>query len=120
MSPDAGAWTRASRVIRARPEELYEAFIDPAALAAWLPPAEMTGHIHEFDARVGGGYRMSLFYPPGEVAPVPKVVLNTVRVPLSSFRGVNLNTVRSVQFAFNERLQGALLITDVAFASAPQ
>jgi len=26
----------------------------------------MTGRIHEFDARVGGGYRMSLFYPPGE------------------------------------------------------
>jgi hypothetical protein len=62
----------------------------------------------------------ALFYPPGEVAPVPKVVLNTVRVPLSSFSGVNLNAVRSVQFTFNERLQGALLITDVAFASAPQ
>jgi uncharacterized protein YndB with AHSA1/START domain len=55
-------------VIRARPEELYEAFTDPAALVAWLPPAEMTGEIHEFDARVGGGYRMSLFYPPNERA----------------------------------------------------
>jgi uncharacterized protein YndB with AHSA1/START domain len=62
----AGAWTRTSRVIRARPEELYEAFIDPAALVAWLPPANMTGEIHEFDARVGSGYRMSLFYPPNE------------------------------------------------------
>jgi len=59
----AGAWTHTSRIIRALPEELYEAFIDPAALVAWLPPAEMTGVIHEFDARVGGGYRMSLFYP---------------------------------------------------------
>jgi len=28
----------------------------------------MTGEIHEFDARVGGGYRMSLFYPPDERA----------------------------------------------------
>lgn len=62
----------------------------------------------------------ALFFPPGKVGPVPKVVLNTVRVPLSAFGGVNLNTVRSVQFTFNERLQGALLITDVAFASAPQ
>jgi uncharacterized protein YndB with AHSA1/START domain len=61
-----GAWTRTSRVIRARPEELYAAFLDPAALVDWLPPAEMTGEIHEFDARVGGGYRMSLFYPPAE------------------------------------------------------
>jgi hypothetical protein len=31
-----------------------------------LPPADMAGVIHEFDARVGGGYRMSLFYPPNE------------------------------------------------------
>jgi hypothetical protein len=61
----------------------------------------------------------ALFFPPGEVAPVPKVVLNTVRIPLSAFSGVNLNAVRSVQFTFNERLQGAVLITDVAFASAP-
>jgi uncharacterized protein YndB with AHSA1/START domain len=62
----AGAWTRTSRVIRARPAELYAAFLDPTALVDWLPPAEMTGEIHEFDARVGGGYRMSLFYPPDE------------------------------------------------------
>jgi Activator of Hsp90 ATPase homolog 1-like protein len=62
----AGAWTRTSRIIKARPEELYDAFMDPAALVAWLPPAEMTGVMHEFDARVGGGYRMSLFYPPNE------------------------------------------------------
>jgi uncharacterized protein YndB with AHSA1/START domain len=62
----AGTWTRASRIIKARPQELYEAFVDPAALVAWLPPAEMTGEIHEFDARVGGGYRMSLFYPANE------------------------------------------------------
>jgi uncharacterized protein YndB with AHSA1/START domain len=64
----AGAWTRTSRVIRARPEELYAAFLDPTALIDWLPPAEMAGEIHEFDARVGGGYRMSLFYPPDERA----------------------------------------------------
>ena len=62
----------------------------------------------------------ALYFPPGETGPVPKVVLNTVRVPLTAFGGINLKTVRSVQFAFNERLQGALLITDVAFASAPQ
>ena len=61
----------------------------------------------------------ALFYPPGEVLVVPKVVLNTVRVPLSAFSGVNLNAVRSVQFTFNERLQGGVLVTDVAFASAP-
>jgi uncharacterized protein YndB with AHSA1/START domain len=40
--------------------------MDPAALVAWLPPAQMIGQIHALDARVGGGYRMSLFYPPTE------------------------------------------------------
>jgi uncharacterized protein YndB with AHSA1/START domain len=48
---------------------VYEAFKDPAALVGWLPPADMTGKIHEFAPRVGGGYRMSLFYPPDESAP---------------------------------------------------
>jgi uncharacterized protein YndB with AHSA1/START domain len=61
-----GASTRTSRVIGARPEALYAAFLDPAALVAWLPPAGMTGRMHAFDGRVGGGYRMSLFYPPDE------------------------------------------------------
>jgi len=62
----AASLTRTSRIIKARPEALYRAFMDPAALVDWLPPAEMTGKIHAFDARVGGGYRMSLFYPPDD------------------------------------------------------
>jgi glutamate racemase len=60
------ASTRTSRVIKAPREALYQAFLDPAALAAWLPPGEMTGKIHSFDAKVGGAYRMSLFYPASE------------------------------------------------------
>lgn len=63
-----GASTRTSRIIKALPEELFAAFLDPAALVEWLPPGDMTGRMHAFDARVGGGYRMSLFYPPGEPA----------------------------------------------------
>ncbi len=58
--------TRTSRIIKAPRDSLYCAFTDPAALAIWLSPGEMTGKIHEFDARVGGGYRMSLFYPSSE------------------------------------------------------
>jgi uncharacterized protein YndB with AHSA1/START domain len=60
------ASTRTSRVIKASREALYRAFTDPAALGVWLAPDEMTGKVHEFDARVGGGYRMSLFYPAAE------------------------------------------------------
>jgi uncharacterized protein YndB with AHSA1/START domain len=63
---DEPASTRTSRIIGATREALYQAFLDPVALIAWLPPGEMTGEIHAFDARVGGGYRMSLYYPPDE------------------------------------------------------
>src|SRR5687767_10113037 len=62
----------------------------------------------------------ALYFPPGSVGPVPKLVLNTVRVPLGAFGGVNLTNIRSVQFTFDERVQGGVLITDVAFASAPR
>jgi uncharacterized protein YndB with AHSA1/START domain len=62
----AAASMRTSRVIQAPREALYRAFTDPAALAVWLAPGEMTGTVHAFDARVGGGYRMSLFYPASE------------------------------------------------------
>ena len=61
-----GARTVTWRIIRARPDQLYSAFIDPVALVEWLPPADMAGKIHAFDAAVGGGYRMSLFHPENE------------------------------------------------------
>jgi len=54
--------TRTSKLINASPETLYRAFIDPAALEIWLAPDGMTGKVHDFDGRIGGGYRMSLFY----------------------------------------------------------
>ena len=47
------------RVLRTTPEKLYKAFIDPDAMAKWLPPYGFTGKVHSMDARVGGGYRMS-------------------------------------------------------------
>ncbi|HSH38732.1 MAG TPA: SRPBCC domain-containing protein [Chthoniobacterales bacterium] len=42
------------RVLRAAPEKVYRAFLDPEALAKWLPPNGFTGTVHEMDARVGG------------------------------------------------------------------
>lgn len=47
------------RVLRAPAERIFRAFIDPDAMAKWLPPHGFTGRVHEMDARVGGGYRMS-------------------------------------------------------------
>jgi len=50
---------RLHRVLRAPPKRVYRAFLDPGALVKWMPPHGFTGTMHEFDARVGGGYRMS-------------------------------------------------------------
>ena len=47
------------RVLRATPERIYRAFLDPDALAKWLPPNGFTGKVHQMDAKVGGGYKMS-------------------------------------------------------------
>lgn len=52
----------ASRVIAASPERVYAAFIDPEALAAWLPPDGMTATFERFDLRRGGSYRLVLTY----------------------------------------------------------
>ena len=50
---------RLHRVLRASPERVYRAFLDPDAMAKWLPPNGFTGKVHHMDARVGGSYRMS-------------------------------------------------------------
>jgi uncharacterized protein YndB with AHSA1/START domain len=50
---------RLHRVLRAEPEKVYRAFLDPDAMAKWLPPNGFTGKVHHFDAKVGGSYKMS-------------------------------------------------------------
>jgi len=46
-------------VLRATPGKIYKAFLDPDALAKWLPPNGFTGKVHQIDAKVGGSYKMS-------------------------------------------------------------
>jgi uncharacterized protein YndB with AHSA1/START domain len=50
---------RLHRVLRAPAERIYRAFLDPDAMAKWLPPNGFTGKVHQMDARVGGAYKMS-------------------------------------------------------------
>lgn len=50
---------RLHRVLRASPEKIYGAFLDPDAMAKWLPPNGFTGKVHQMDAKVGGRYKMS-------------------------------------------------------------
>jgi len=50
---------RLHRVLAAEPEKVYRAFLDPDAMARWLPPNGFTGKVHHTEAKVGGTYRMS-------------------------------------------------------------
>jgi uncharacterized protein YndB with AHSA1/START domain len=50
---------RLHRVLRAKPERIYKAFLDADAMAKWLPPYGFTCKVHHLDARVGGTFRMS-------------------------------------------------------------
>ncbi len=47
------------RVLRAPPERIYRAFLEPAAMAKWLPPYGFTCTVHHMDAKVGGTFKMS-------------------------------------------------------------
>jgi uncharacterized protein YndB with AHSA1/START domain len=50
---------RLHRVLRGTPERVYKAFLDPDAMAKWLPPYGFTAKVHSIDAKTGGSYRMS-------------------------------------------------------------
>ena len=57
--PETSHTIRLHRVLRAPAERVYRAFLDPDAMARWLPPYGFLGKVHEIDARVGGRHRMS-------------------------------------------------------------
>ena len=59
MSTNNTNTIRLHRVLRATPERIYRAFIDPAAMSKWLPPNGFTGQVHHLEATVGGTYKMS-------------------------------------------------------------
>ena len=50
---------RLHRVLRAKPEKVYRAFIEAGALAKWLPPYGFTCTVHHLEAKVGGTFKMS-------------------------------------------------------------
>jgi uncharacterized protein YndB with AHSA1/START domain len=50
---------RLHRVLRAPASKVYRAFLEPQAMAKWLPPRGFTAHVEHLDARVGGTFRMA-------------------------------------------------------------
>jgi uncharacterized protein YndB with AHSA1/START domain len=50
---------RLHRVLTTKPEKIYRAFIEPDAVAKWLPPNGFTCTVHQLEPRIGGAHRMS-------------------------------------------------------------
>ena len=50
---------RLHRVLKAPPDRVYRAFVDPDAQVKWLPPNGFTAKVHHIESRVGGSYKMS-------------------------------------------------------------
>ena len=50
---------RLHRVLRAKAERVYRAFLDADAMAKWIPPYGFTCKVHHMDVKVGGTYKMS-------------------------------------------------------------
>ncbi len=61
-SSGTGRTHSASRLIRAAPDTIYRAFMNPEAMAVWRPPEGMRATIFEFEPREGGVFRMALEY----------------------------------------------------------
>ncbi len=71
------ASTRVSRIIKAPRRAVYKACLDPDAVASWRVPDNMTAHVHVFDPREGGTYRMSLTYRDPKQSPGGKTSEDT-------------------------------------------
>lgn len=56
MSPNT---VHLHRVLTAKPEKIYRAFLDPDAISKWLPPNGFTCKVHQMQTKVGGTYKMS-------------------------------------------------------------
>lgn len=72
-----GASTRVSKIIKAPRKAVYQAFLDRDAVTAWLSHDNMRGHVHAFDAREGGAFRISLTYQDPEHSPGGKTSEDT-------------------------------------------
>ena len=83
------------RVLRAPAERIYRAFLDPDAMAKWLPPHGYTGKVHEMDARVGGSYRMSF--------------TNFTHGQAHSFGGEYLELVENAKLVYSDRFDDSSL-----------
>ncbi|BFU90467.1 MAG: hypothetical protein NTAFB01_16540 [Nitrospira sp.] len=106
---------RLHRVLAARPEKVYRAFLDADAMAKWLPPNGFTGKVHHMEARVGGKHKMSF--------------TNFTTGKSHSFGGEYLELVPNVRLRYTDNfddpnLPGEIRVTvtlkDVSVGTGPQ
>lgn len=67
--------TRLSLHVDAPRDKVYRALIDEHAVAIWMVPDNMTSHVHVFESREGGAFRISLTYE--ELSGTGKTTANT-------------------------------------------
>jgi len=83
----AGTSTRTSRHVNAPRAKVYRALLDARAVAIWMVPIGMTSHVHVFDAREGGLFRISLTYDePTGPARRPRTPTRTTATSSSSYQ----------------------------------
>ena len=79
---------------------------------------ELIDSVGDSSRQVVANYTNALFHQPGtQTGDLPKLMLNTVKIPLSKFTGINLAKVRKVKFLFNKSDTGSILISDLAFTN---
>ena len=100
-SPRNRASTQVSAIIKASRKAVYQACLDPDALAAWRVPDNMKGQVHVFEAREGGTYRMSLTY----------------QDPAHSLRGKTSGDTDTFQGRFVELVPDEKIVEMVVFES---
>ncbi len=65
-------------------------------------------------------YSHALFYQPGtQPNDLPKVLFNTIKMPLNDFSGIDRAKVRKVRFLFDKSTAGSIFISDLAFSDPP-
>jgi type IX secretion system substrate protein/PKD domain-containing protein len=70
-------------------------------------------------SQVVGNHSHALFFQRGTTTGyLPKVVMNTIQIPLSAFTGVNLTKVRHIRFLYNRSTAGALVVSDIQFSNS--
>ena len=90
---------RLHRVLATRPEKVYRAFLEPDAMAKWLPPNGFTGTVHHMDPTVGGTFRVSF--------------RNFTTGLSHTFGGQYLELVRSERLVYTEKFEDPNLAGEI-------